>query len=359
MTNKKFALITGGSGGHVFPALAVYDALKEQEFHPIILSDQRGQRFIDQHSYIVENINIHRNHPTFGRLIYPLSMLWATFKSLLFLYQLKPSAVMGFGGYTSIPGLLAARILNIPILIHEGNAFLGQANRFAQKFAQKIGVSFLETQRVTDPKKIVLTGFPLRKEFYQHIPSRKKAVHDPSQLSILVIGGSQGAESFSTLIPAALNQLSPQEQEKIFIRQQCRETLITSTAQTYKKLACAFEFVPFIHDMPQSYAEADLVISRSGSSTLFEMACLGIPAIVIPFTQSAEGDQAQNAQFFLDKNACWLIDEQHNPAEKLTHIIRELLNNPFWLHEKSNAISKLHVPHAHKVCAQELVSLVQ
>ncbi|MDP2193850.1 MAG: undecaprenyldiphospho-muramoylpentapeptide beta-N-acetylglucosaminyltransferase, partial [Alphaproteobacteria bacterium] len=325
----------------------------------VIITDQRGHRFIDRHMYQIKKIDVYRNHPTFGKLIYPLSMLWAVLQNLYFFYHFKPSAVMGFGGYTSIPGLLAARILNIPIFIHEGNAFLGQANRFAQRFAQKIGVSFPDTKRVTDPGKIVLTGFPLRKEFHNHPVLDKQNISDPSQLSILVVGGSQGAEYFSKLIPEAIAQLTPQEQEKIFIRQQCRDASMKQTTEAYSKLGCSFELKPFINDMPHAYAEADLVISRSGSSTLFEMACLGVPAIVIPFAKSAEGDQAKNAEYFLQQNACWLVYEKDHPSQALAQIIRGVLEDPSLLRKKAEAISNLHVPHAHKVCAQTLVSLAQ
>lgn len=331
-------LVTGGTGGHVFPAIALHDILLKNKEKVQIIIDQRGAKFIQKDNF-VNIIPIHRSSRFFGKLIYPFSLFTAFLKSFLFFLNNRPIIVMGFGGYTTIPSLMAAFILRIPIIIHEGNSFLGKGNRFLQKFSTYICTSFPNTK--TDyPKKTHCLGLPIRKVFFEKKFNYASPKPDDF-FHILVIGGSQGAKVFSNIIPKAIAHLDENIQKKIIIHQQARPEYADETVNMYKNTQATVIIKPFFEDMPTEYTWAHLVIARSGASTLFELAHTKRPAIFIPFYSSIEDDQQKNAEVFLNKNACWIFSEKHSSAQQIADHIAYLIKNPNVLVEKSKAMSHL------------------
>ncbi|PIZ32646.1 MAG: hypothetical protein COY39_04855 [Alphaproteobacteria bacterium CG_4_10_14_0_8_um_filter_37_21] len=352
---KHFTLITGGSGGHVFPAVSLYEELQSQGYRASIIVDQRGKRYIPDTIKNATEIPIYRLFPPFGKLFYPFSLMIALLRCILLFIINRPKAVVGFGGYTTIPGIAAAKILFIPIILHEGNSFLGQANRFLQPWAKKIALSFKKTD-FAHHEDATLTGLPLRKLISDNIakyipPSEEK------MLNILVIGGSQGAGIFARLIPDAVRTLPKYKQKRLNIRHQCRIEMVEIANTAYEDLECTVDMQPFFDDMPKEYNQAHLVISRSGSSSLFELAAFKMPSILIPFAASAEGDQAKNAAQFDEKGACWLFSEREVNTAQIGAILSEALDSPDILLQKSKSMAKMHIANSSKKLAQLVVSI--
>jgi UDP-N-acetylglucosamine--N-acetylmuramyl-(pentapeptide) pyrophosphoryl-undecaprenol N-acetylglucosamine transferase len=331
-------LVTGGTGGHVFPAVALRDILLKNNKDVQIIIDQRGAQFV-QNDKSVHIVPIYRSLRSVGKLIYPFSLFSAFLKSFVFFLKNRPTLVIGFGGYTTVPSLVAAFILRIPIIIQEANSFLGKGNRFLQKISTCICTSFPNTK--TDyPKKTHCLGLPLRQVFFEkefdYIPPNLE-----EKFHILIIGGSQGAKIFSDLIPKAISLLEKDQQKRIIVRQQARPEYINHTQALYRDISSTVEIKPFFADMPAEYAWAHLVITRSGASTLFELARTKRPAILVPFHSSIEGDQQKNAEAFEAQNACWVFSEKQLTAQKMAEHIRHLMENSNMLIEKSEAIANL------------------
>lgn len=352
---KHFTLITGGSGGHVFPAVSLYEELEAQGCTAHMIVDHRGKQYVPNSMQNITEIPIHRIFPPFGKLFYPLSLILAFLRCLFLFIINRPKAVVGFGGYTTVPGIAAAKLLFIPIILHEGNSFLGQANRFLQPWAKKMALSFEKTDFVQHSD-ATISGLPLRKSICENIKDYAPPSTD-SVLNILVIGGSQGAGIFARLIPDAVRLLPKYKQKRLHIRQQCRAENEDIAKTAYEDLDCKIEMQPFFDDMPKEYNQAHLVISRSGSSSLFELAAFKMPAILIPFAASAEGDQAKNAALFHEQDACWLFAEREVNTAQIEHILSDTLDNPDILMQKSKNMAKMYVANARKKLADLVVSV--
>ncbi|CAO5676113.1 MAG: UDP-N-acetylglucosamine--N-acetylmuramyl-(pentapeptide) pyrophosphoryl-undecaprenol N-acetylglucosamine transferase [Holosporales bacterium] len=333
---NNIAIITGGTGGHVFPALSLREELIKLDEKVTFFVDQRGYRFVPHNLQIIE-VPIHRTFPPLGRFFYPLSLFGAFLNYILRFLLDRPKLVIGFGGYTTMPGLLAAYVLRIPIVIHEGNAFLGKANRFLQKLAKKICVSFKGTKTCFMNKTIV-TGMPIRHVFreknYSYLPPK----HD-EPFHLLIIGGSQAASLFTKLIPDAINNLTIDQQKRLVIHQQCKADQIDLALEEYRSLPSSVTIKPFFNDMENQYAFAHLVIARSGSSSVFEIIHSKRPAIFFPFAAAIEGDQAKNAKMLHDEDACWVFNEKETGPRLLAKLLSELMDNPDQLAEKSKKIA--------------------
>lgn len=347
-------LITGGTGGHVFPAVALYEELKNRHIAAEIIVDQRGKRFLPTTVACYE-IQIHRTFPPFGRFFYPLSLAGAFLQSLWRFIVKRPKAVIGFGGYTTVPALCAARLLNIPVIIHEGNAFMGKANRLISHFATAVAVSFPGT--ISDHPKTVTTGFPLRTAFFESFTYTTRTKDDP--FHILVVGGSQGASLFAKLIPDAIGMLKPEEQEKIVVHHQCKKEQLDLTRQEYESLPCRVTLKPFFDDMPSQYQNAHVVITRAGASSIFELAATKRPCILYPFMASVEGDQAKNAQIIEKMNAGWIYNEKESGAHHLAKALSALINEPHLLEERSANIANLLIENPTKALADLVLSIAK
>ncbi|CAO4847104.1 MAG: UDP-N-acetylglucosamine--N-acetylmuramyl-(pentapeptide) pyrophosphoryl-undecaprenol N-acetylglucosamine transferase [Holosporales bacterium] len=347
-------LITGGTGGHVFPAVALYEELKSRHIAAEIIVDQRGKRFLPSTVACYE-IQIHRTFPPLGRFFYPLSLVGAFLQSLWRFVVHRPKAVVGFGGYTTVPALCAAKLLNIPVVIHEGNAFIGKANRLMSRFATAVAVSFPGT--VSHHPKTVITGFPLRSAFFESFPYMPRTKDDP--FHILVVGGSQGASLFAKLIPDAISMLELEEQKMIVVHHQCKKEQLDITRQEYKSLSCRVILKPFFDDMPHQYRNAHVVITRAGASSIFELAATKCPCILYPFMASVEGDQAKNAQIIEKMKGGWVYNEKESGAHHLANVLKTLIHEPHLLEERSANIAKLVMENPTKALADLVLSIAK
>lgn len=355
----KYILVAGGTGGHVIPAIALGEELKKMGHTIILITDGRfTSPLFDIFDFVYEK-PILRKKGFLGKFVYLTSLLYRTLNCLWILRKECPEKVIGFGGYPSIPGVLAAQILKIPTLIHEQNYKVGKANRFLSKRAKIIALSFADTSFSTKCRKEI-TGTPLLSSFknYGNVPFPFLGENDVFRL--LVIGGSLGSKIFSDVIPKAIKLLSPHIKKQLVITQQCRKEDKASVKLFYEKESINARLESFFYDMPALYRESHLVISRSGASTVAELCAIGRPAILIPYGASIEHDQTYNAKAITAHKGGWMIEEKAFTPQALAALLTHLLKNPHLLKEAAQQCRALSFPDASfklaKFCEQNFKS---
>ncbi|MDP3371323.1 MAG: undecaprenyldiphospho-muramoylpentapeptide beta-N-acetylglucosaminyltransferase [Candidatus Paracaedibacteraceae bacterium] len=346
---RTYVLSGGGTGGHLFPALSLADEIETAGHKALLVTDNRGLAFFKHNQRMPSLVcTIVRNHWLFGKFVYPFSLGFQILRCFLWLSKIKPTAVIGFGGYPSFPCVFAAQCMRIPTILHEGNSFLGKANRYLLPKAKKVVLSFPPTKEQLLDSRFHVTGNPVRKGVCELINNTYIAPTKENPFHILVVGGSQGAKIFSTLIPEAISKLPKTFQKRIVITQQCRQQQIEETENKYKTTLCKVNLKIFLSPIENYYKDAHLIIGRSGASTVAEVAIAGKPTLFIPFPGSIEGDQAQNAVQLVDKNAAWLMRETSITPEKVARFLTTHLENSDELLEKAQAIRSFAYPDAAK-----------
>ena len=241
--------------------------------------------------------------------------------------KLRPKLVIGFGSLSSVPGVLFAAMFRIPILIHEQNAVSGRANQFLARWANRIAISFPETQGKFNPEKIVWAGYPLRPAFWEVVrkPDREEARQKP--FTVLVLGGSQGAKHLNVAFLKALETLRAEERKNLAVIHNVGGDNLNEIRTTYQSLGIAAEVDAFSYEIAHQYRRADLVISRAGAGTIFELAAMGRAAILIPYPH-AYAHQKVNAERLMQKASARVIDDEDLEPSRLRDLILELKNNP-------------------------------
>ena len=310
MNNKLFnvGLACGGTGGHISPALALMKDFKNFNLNPYFFTDIRGTHILKSYSY---SVILSGSPSTKGikRITNLLKMIIGIFQSIYFLYKNNINLVIGFGGYSSVPIIVAAKLLRIPSIIHEQNKIIGKANKFCSSFCNKIALSFDLKTKSSKSDKYVITGNPVSKDF-EKIGDKKFEPISKQRITILVIGGSQGTKIFSEIIPKVIQKLPKKIKDKIFIFQQCRNEDKDKVKLFYEQKNIKFDVKTFFSEIYNIFEKADLIISRSGGSTISEISAAGRPSILIPFPFSAEDHQKENALEFQKNNACVLLEQK-------------------------------------------------
>jgi UDP-N-acetylglucosamine--N-acetylmuramyl-(pentapeptide) pyrophosphoryl-undecaprenol N-acetylglucosamine transferase len=287
----------GGTGGHMFPALALARELRGRGEPVAMVTDRRGARFMPED---LEAHLVRAGSPTGSlprRLAGICALVAGIFDAWRVVRRLKPRAAASFGGYASVPAAIAARLAGRPLLLHEQNAVFGRANRLLARFAEVIALSFEATSAVPERgrARLVVTGNPVRPGF-EADPAGYRAPGPNEPIRILVIGGSQGARIFSDVVPAAVALLPAELSRRLRIEQQCRPEDLARVADAYKAHGIAAEVAGFFTDMPAHLARAHLVISRAGASSLTEIMAMGRPSILVPYAAAADDHQRANAE---------------------------------------------------------------
>ena len=349
----KVAIVGGGTGGHVIPALAIARELREQYSAEIVfVGTARGieTRLVPQAGFPLhlvqvgqlKNVSLIRRARTLADIPRALLACRKLFD------QFQPQVVIGVGGYASGPGMLAAILLRIPTLAFEPNLVPGFANRMVARFVSAAAVHFEETTRFF--RNAVVTGVPVRQEFF-HIPRR---LFSPPG-SLLVFGGSQGARVLNqTLIDA----IPRWKQLGIQIRHQTGDRDFEKVDSAYKQAGFPAQVSRFIDDMPAAFREADLVLCRSGASTVGEITAAGKPAIFVPFPFAADDHQRKNAEALEKAGAAQLIPEPELTAERLGAAVSDILRNPAALKQMSAKAETLSHPQAVRRIGEMVVNLV-
>lgn len=361
---RSFVLLTtGGTGGHVFPAEALAAALARRGIRLALATDRRG------HAYrgALHNIERHQIHaaPMAGKnpaklLKACFELAYGFFQAYRLLRRLQPQAVIGFGGYASVPVMLAASHMGLPTLLHEQNAVLGRANRLLAPRVTAIATSFPVTHRLrpTDAPKARLTGNPVR-EAFQPVRERPYPPLGPEMpFVLLILGGSQGARIFSQIVPKALAALDAKTQARLRVIQQCRPEDLEAVEAHYKAIGIKADVLTFFEDVPERLANAHLVISRAGASTVAELTTAGRPAILVPYPAATDDHQMANARALDEAGGAWLMPEPFFTAPALAARIESFLELPILLNKAAMGALALGRADSAERLAQAVVELL-
>lgn len=333
--------MAGGTGGHVFPALAIAEALRAQAITVQWLGTEKGleARIVPQANIPIHYLSIGglRGKGWLQLLTAPFKILKAIWQAIRILRQIRPQVIVGMGGFVTGPGGIAAWLLRIPLIIHEQNAIAGLTNRWLAKIATLVLEGFPHT--FLPQFHAIYTGNPIRTTI---MAVNHTAISHSDGLHILIFGGSLGAKALNETVPKALMAV----QGNIIVKHQVGELHISAMQQAYANTTFEAQVVAFIDDMASAYQWADLVICRAGALTVSEVAQVGIPSILIPFPHAVDDHQTHNAQFLHQAGAAILLPQTELTIEKLSNIINELLMNPAKLKTMSIAAKKCAQPSA-------------
>jgi UDP-N-acetylglucosamine--N-acetylmuramyl-(pentapeptide) pyrophosphoryl-undecaprenol N-acetylglucosamine transferase len=349
---KLYILAAGGSGGHLFPALGLAKVLRSRGGAVVLFTDERAYKWVDKTNF--HGVFVSRFRKKEGKGAFLWRLMCCGLKSLWFLIKHRPSCVVGFGGYVSAPTMLAAQWLRIPTVVHECNVLLGKANKILLPQAKVLTAGVPEILNLTT-NKLFFTGNPVRAAIEPLFQTPYTPSLDADPFYLLVLGGSQGAEIFSQIVPFALEKLPDYLLERIRITQQVRETDLDMVQRFYKRAGITAEIRPFFANVEDYLQQAHLVISRSGALSLADISVSGRPSILVPFSHSSTGDQRANALRYSDSGASIVIDEAHFSAEFLKNVLVKLMENPESLLRMSGAARDLALPDA----ANRLADIVE
>jgi UDP-N-acetylglucosamine--N-acetylmuramyl-(pentapeptide) pyrophosphoryl-undecaprenol N-acetylglucosamine transferase len=324
MPHKPVLIMAGGTGGHVYPALAVADYLRRKQIPLFWLGTTKGleARIVPARGYSLLTINVGglRGKGIVKWLQAPFVLFLALMQTMLIFFRLKPAVILGMGGFVSGPGGVAAWLMRIPLCIHEQNAVAGLTNRLLAPLAQTVMQAFPGT--FPEPVKAKLTGNPVRAEIIQ-IAAPEQRMHSgmSRKLKLLVLGGSQGARALNRLVPQALLKLP--EDIKLEVRHQTGSQFHAETEALYRDVKCTMQLEPFIENMAAAYSWADLVICRAGALTIAELSAAGVASILVPFPFAVDDHQTANARFLSHQGAALLIQEQDLTSDRLCRLLAD------------------------------------
>lgn len=346
MSLRPILIMAGGTGGHVYPALAVAQELQAASQKVIWLGTERGleARVVPEAGIDIEWLRIGglRGKGFITKLLAPFRLLAAVSRALGVMRRLRPAAVLGMGGYASGPGGIAAWMTRSPLVIHEQNAVAGLTNRILARFANIV----LQAFPGSFPNTIhaVTVGNPVRKDIAAMPSPAQRYADRQGRLRLLVLGGSQGALILNRVLPAALARLPEQVRPEVW--HQAGAATIDTATSAYEANKVAVRLVEFIEDMAEAYAWADLVVCRAGALTVAELCAAGVPAIFVPFALAVDDHQTANAGAMVSADAATLIAERDLNSESLAAVLADWLQSREWLAEKATNARELAEPEA-------------
>lgn len=347
---SRFVLMAGGTGGHLFPAMALAQELGRRGHDVQLMTDHRvesyGGDFPASAIHVVPSATPSVRNPL--RFVGAgLKILWGIGVAYGKLGKIKPDAVVGFGGYPVYPPFVAASLRGIPGLLHEQNAVMGRANRALASMAKVIGLTFPRTAKAEAfSAKSELVGNPIRDRARQAARVPYPALEPDGPIRMLVFGGSQGARAFSDLVPPAVAGLGDAVRHRLRIAQQCRPEDLDRVAETYRQAKVNVELAPFFEDLPERMAASHLVICRSGASTITELTAIGRPAIMVPLPGAIDADQKNNALVLEAAGGGWIAEQATLTPQSLATRLATLLGDTEGLQRAAAAAKALGQPDA-------------
>lgn len=326
---KVIVLAAGGTGGHLFPAQALAEELAARGYDIHLMTDERvgehGAQFPAKHVHVIPSATISLSKPWL--LPARAWQLHAGYrKARRIMAEIRPSAVIGFGGYPSFPPLMAAARLGIASCVHEQNAVMGRANRVLARIADRVASSFprIANLPAAASGKVTVTGNPVRAIVLERKAAPYPDLAADRPFRMLVFGGSQGARFFADFMPKAAAELPRAFLKTVRIVQQCRQEDMERVREAYDKLDVRCELQFFFKDMPKRIADAHLVICRSGASTIAELGVIGRPAIMVPLPHALDNDQLRNAESFAREGAGWVRPQADLDAAEFAAFLTRL-----------------------------------
>ena len=332
-TTPLILLAAGGTGGHLFPAEALAVELIKRGLRVRLVTDDRALRYsglFTRDMIEVVASETARGHNPLQLAYASLTLVAGTFSAARLIRRLKPAAVVGFGGYPTLPPLMAARLCGVSSVIHDANAVLGRANRFLSRHVSAIATSLpgvLDRDAALSVKTTAV-GTPMRPAILTAAATSYAAPQTSGPFRLLVVGGSQGARVMSDIVPGAIERLEPALLSRLILTQQVREEDMTRVRAVYDRLGIQAELAPFFTDLPARLASNHLVVSRSGAGTVAELAAIGRPSILVPLPGSIDQDQFANAGVLAQADGGLRIPETEFTPDRLAAEISSLAAEP-------------------------------
>lgn len=347
---RKFVLIAGGTGGHLFPAMALAQELGRRGHMVELMTDHRvesyGSDFPASAVHIVPSATPSLRNPV-KFVAGGVKILRGVAVAIKQLRASKPHCVVGFGGYPTFPPFLAANLLGIPGILHEQNAVMGRANRALGRFADLLAMSFRQTKFAdTLSLEKVVTGNPVRDRVRAVATMPYPELTPNGPIRLVIFGGSQGAKALSDVVPSAIGSLPDALRQRLLIVQQCRADDLDRVAEVYRQAKVNVELAAFFTDLPERIAQSHLVIGRSGASTIAELTVLGRPAILVPLPGALDADQKNNALVMEQAGAGWLAEQATLTPQSLGNRLTSLLSDNQTLIKAAAAARSLGQPRA-------------
>ena len=349
---RTLLIMAGGTGGHIFPGLAVAEQARAQGWQVVWMGARGGmeERLVPRQGYAAAWIRARaaRGKGLVEKLLLPANLLYSFWESARHIRRIRPDVVLGLGGYVAFPGGMMASLLGRPLALHEQNAIAGLANRVLAGVSDKVMVGFPKALSGAE-----WTGNPVRSEIAGIAPPDERFRQREGPLRLLIVGGSLGAKALNEAVPRALALLA----ERPWVVHQSGEKQLEALRAAYAAAGVQGELVAFIDDMARRYAEADLVICRAGAVTIAELCAGGMASILVPFPHAVDDHQTANARFLAERGAAILLPQPELSAERLATLIGAL-DRPALLKMAQNARA-LGKPDAARVVAQRCMELAR
>ena len=318
---KTLMVMAGGTGGHIFPGIAVAEELRARGWRIVWMGNPDGMeaRIVPQRGYETAWVRFGalRGKGLLRKLLLPVNLLSGFWQALRALRRLEPDVVLGMGGYITFPGGMMASLLGRPLVLHEQNSVAGLANRVLAKVADRVLSGFPEVMDNAE-----WLGNPVRAEITAVLPPTERYAGRSGPLRVLVVGGSLGAAALNETVPQALARLEPEARP--IVVHQAGERQIEALRAAYARVQVEGELRPFIDDMAAAYADADLVICRAGALTVAELAAAGVASLLVPFPHAVDDHQTGNARFLADRGAAYLLPQTELSPDRLAGILSSL-----------------------------------
>lgn len=353
-SSKKILLCAGGTGGHLFPAIALAQRLKKLDWKVGLITDQRGTSYVPDELFdSIFVLSSGHGTKTLRHLWRTLMALMASLRdSFLILKRFAPQILWGFGGSVSFVPLLAGFVFRIPSGIYQADAVLGRANRWLLSFTQKIATGFQKTLGLKTSQKTCWVGFPVRDSV---LPSPYLPPTPSEPFRLLILGGSQGAQVFSNVIPKAIALLDSIHRKRLHLLQQCRSQLLAETEKRYRSTGVSFSVIPFIEEIGDAMANAHWVITRAGASTIGELSHVGRPALFVPYPYATQNHQTKNARCIVEGGGGQMMSEKNFTPEAVASLLKKMLSDPAPLKKMACQIQSLNRPDT----VSDLVDLIE
>jgi UDP-N-acetylglucosamine--N-acetylmuramyl-(pentapeptide) pyrophosphoryl-undecaprenol N-acetylglucosamine transferase len=348
--SKLLVVMAGGTGGHVYPGLAVARAMRDRGWRVSWLGTPNGMetKLVDPKEFAFKGIAFEGivGRGLMPKLRLPLSLLRAVSEAKTHFRSIKPDAAIGMGGFPSVPGGLAAWRMKIPLAIHQSDAVAGAANKLLARFAQRLLTGFSSTFTERAEKRIV-TGNPIRREFAMQRTPRERFAARTQAINLLVMGGSRGSAALNKIVPEAI-ALIPHEMRPEVLHQAGANSA-DETRSLYERLGVGANVVEFIDESWNAMAATDLFIGRSGASTVSELAAIGVPSILVPYPHHSDQQQLHNARVLESVGAARIIEQSSLTAESLAQAIASL-DRQTLTYMAERAITIAHPDATRKIC---------
>jgi UDP-N-acetylglucosamine--N-acetylmuramyl-(pentapeptide) pyrophosphoryl-undecaprenol N-acetylglucosamine transferase len=345
-------IMAGGTGGHIFPGLAVAECMRAAGWEVVWMGAKSGMeaRIVPAHGYRMAWIRARalRGKGLLAKLLLPANLLWSFWESARTLFRVRPDVVLGLGGYVAFPGGMMASLLARPLALHEQNAIAGLANRVLAALADKVMVAFPDAL-----KKAEWTGNPVCSEIAAIAAPEERFGGRSGPLRLLVVGGSLGAQALNEAVPRALAKFAPGERPQVV--HQAGEKHLDALRANYSAAGVAGELVAFIDDMARRYADADLVLCRAGATTVAELSAGGVASVLVPFPHAVDDHQTANARFLAERDAAILLPQSQMTPDSLASVLRSL--DRARLLEMARKARALGKPDAARVVAERCMAL--